>query len=183
MILQQQLPHPRNGPLLSWLALHSESLTLALCEPHAAVIRITPISYPSPIDHITNVISPASAPEDAIAAVIRHHMPGRPIIILPLITNHPAIGTLPDYLLLNSLDGTTPAILHTQHPVALYFADPKTSLLGPAERFRSSVDLTPEGWAYWWEDAQRAFQKLTIEFMQATNMPVPTAIAEAVKHD
>lgn len=183
MILHQQLHHPESAPLEPWLAVHCESLTLADCEFRENKYRVTAINHESTDFMISNVQRGNLV---AFAAMIEkdiyQHL-GIKGSSYPLPTDHSALGTLPSYILLNSLDGTTPAILHTQDPVALYFAQDPRGTLGNAEYFRSSRDLTAEGWAYWWEDAQRAFHKLTIEHLQATGTPVPPAIAAAVKHD
>jgi hypothetical protein len=198
MILHQQLLQPATGPLLPWLALHLPSLTLALCEPKGNRITITQVApFPGEITSATP-ITPDTLFD--IAADIRHHLThvttGISTDILPLSslhTSHSALGTSSSslascvfessvYLLVNSLDGTTPGILHTGDPTALYLADPKTSILGHAQHFRSTVDLTVEGWLYWWEDALAHFQKLTIEFAQSTGTPVPQEIQDAVRH-
>lgn len=183
MILHQQLLQPEHGPREPWLAVHVESLTIAHCEDQGGTIRIHALKdgtedFPFSNTQKGNPIAFAMMIEDDIA----QHL-GIRSSIHPLPASHPALGTLPDYLLLNSLDGTTPAILHTVDPVAIYFAQDERGTLGHAEHFRSSTDLSAEGWAYWWEDAQRAFHKLTIEFFAGAGMEVPAHITAAVKHD
>lgn len=180
MILHQQILQPKEGISLSWLALHVESLTSVLCNPISCnLIEITvPPPFHGPITNITD-----TPPHDLcaiIASDIQSHITGLRTRVATLPSGHSALGTQ-DYILVNSLDGTTPAILHTQDPVALYLAD-ASGTLGSAERFRSATDLSAEGWAYWWEDAQRAFHKLTIAFMQQADIRVPQSIADAVKH-
>lgn len=176
MILHQQLPHP-DATLDPWFALHCESLTIAICQPNDSRIHISLVNPTKPANEITNATTRADL--NIIAADIRHHLPHYTTSISSLPNIQFPIAP---YLLLNSLDGNTPAILHTQDPVALYLAE-ESGTLHPCQYFRSSIDLSVEGWAYWWEDAQRAFYKLTVEFMQATGAPVPPDIAAAVKHD
>lgn len=186
MILHQQILQPETGPREPWLALHVESLTLALCEQRGHAIHITAIHIippPSCVTSLNDLVPFLCA--DEVSRDIRRHIAGattRTIQQSPISNLKSQIPDLPPYLLVNSLDGTTPAILHTADPVALYFADPITSTLSPAEHFRSTVDLSVEGWAYWWEDAQRAYHKLTIEFCQEAGIPIPKPIVDSVRY-
>jgi hypothetical protein len=180
MILHQQLLHPTTGPRHPWLALHVASLTLALCKQRFETIHIHPITLPrgpfttaKPIRlkealHQIGIDIQALLPTTTIQTHAEEPSP---------IPNPQS--QIPLSILVNSLDGTTPGILHLADPIALYLADPETSILHPATVASSQQDISAEGWAYWWEDAQRAFHKQTIAFYQACKLPIPEAIQSA----
>lgn len=190
MILHQQLPHPENGTPLPWFAVHSQLLGICLCEQTGNLITITPIIQENPKALISSLsrVQTTYTLDDIGGAVCRHfHQEGFIARGIRLELKAPSPisnlqSPIPNYILVNSLDGTTPGILHLGDPTALYLSEKNTAILQPTEHFRSAVDLSVEGWTYWWEDAQRAFLKLTIEFAQAVGTPVPEHIAEAARH-
>ncbi len=182
MILHQQLPQPKDAPLEPWFAVHCESLTLFRCKPHGdavAIFQLVPETSETAITSCTAMGQFRAA--EAVANDLRRHSE-QVVIDTPLPLNSQLSTLNTPYLLLNSLDGTTPAIMHTVDPVFICMADRKTAILHPTEHFRSSVDLSVEGWTYWHEDAQAHFEKLTVEFCQATGIPIPARIATAVRH-
>jgi hypothetical protein len=184
MILHQQILHPKSGPHLPWLALHVETLTMALVSAYGDALRIQLIVQDSSalITSLETSITTSEIQEE-IAADIRAQ--GATCIIAdPISSSSLESSSLAScvYHLFNTLDGKTPAILHTGDPTALYLARPDTAILQHTEHFRSQVDLSVEGWAYWWQDAQNAFIRLTVEFAQACGHPVPAHIATAARY-
>jgi hypothetical protein len=180
MILHQQLPHTKDAPLEPWFAVYVESLTLAFCRHYGDTVAITQLIPEFTAPSFTSC-PPNDYPilaEKLISGNISRH--GKNPVINPpsLLSQY----SPPEWILLNSLDGTTPAVMHTADPVFICLADRKTAILHPTEHFRSSVDLSVEGWTYWHEDAQAHFEKLTVEFCQATGIPIPARIAAAVRH-
>lgn len=170
MILHQQTPSPADG----FFSVHCESLTLAWCRPAGSRVIVTPLPAPTGTAAV-EILHPVSPDQAArlIAADIANHGPSR---------HSAAASTRPDppeYLLVNSLDGTTPGIMRTVDPLFIVLADPDTGILGTPSRVRSSADLSAEGWAYWWEDARRAFESLTVDFCHAVGTPPPPAFIAA----
>lgn|GEM_PF-6762543 len=154
MILHHQLCHPKNGQLTPWLSVDCESLALFLNTPQGQ-------------RNIQESITPLE-----ITAVIESHS----IQCVGKSALTYAQAEVPEWLLLNSEDSTTPAIMHTSDPIFISLADPTSAVIKAPEYYRSGVDLSAEGWAYWWEDAQRAFEKLTVESASAFDISVPKEI-------
>lgn len=189
MILHQQLPQPKTGPLDPWFAVHCESITLALCtswDTQGKRIQIEVFDHPKDAAIESHLSTGIRAP-NVIGSLIsedickdRKLRPG-PIEVSAILSYESQPSTIdyqppPEYLLLNSLDGTAPAIMHTADPVFIAFADPATNVIRAPEHYRSSIDLTVDGWAYWWEDAQRAYEKLAVESAAAFGIRVPEEI-------
>ncbi len=194
MILHQQIPQPTRGPLLPWFAVHCETITLALCtsfDNQGRRIQLEVFDHPkdeSIKSHLSTALRTPNVVGSMISDDICKHGSFRTglIEVTAIHSDDSQPSTinsepLPSYLLLNNLhDGTTPAIMHTADPVFIAFADPATAILRAPEHYRSSVDLTVEGWAYWWEDAQRAFEKLAVESATAFGIQVPEQIRSKV---
>jgi len=179
MILHQQLPHSKSDPL-PWFAVHCETLTLALCMPIGNRGRRLLIAvFPHATDAVitSSLAGMVSAP-NVIGELIFADVAKSLQVLLQRIETLPnPESSLPEYLLLNSLAGTAPAIMHTSDPVFIAFADPATAILRAPEHYRSSVDLSVAGWEYWWTDAQQHFEKLSVESAAAHGITVPADIA------
>ena len=158
MILTQQV-FEQPGLDECWWSVHVPTLALIRNSGKGSELRM---EYVKPIE---GTVAIQSSP-----------IPNREILAGRAKLTH-AQANPPEWILLNDPEtGTTPAIMHTADPVFIAFADPASAVLRAPEHFRSSVDLTVEGWTYWWEDAQRAFEKLTVESVAAFGIHVPEEI-------
>jgi hypothetical protein len=86
----------------------------------------------------------------------------------------------PEWMLMLSGEGTQPAIIHTIDPLFIAFVDPLTSRLDAPTYYQSQIDLSVEGWEYWWTDAQDHFEKLAVEFAMNYGQFVPEYVKSAI---
>jgi hypothetical protein len=77
--------------------------------------------------------------------------------------------TVPEYLIVFDANGGHPAIARTQDPHFVIDINEKLQMLHTEHNFwRTTTDLSAEGWCYWWQDAQAAYENLAPDIIAAT---------------
>ena len=152
-------------PPRKWWCLHAETFTHIIISSHNDPARPGTFSF--------TVVSP---PTDFKPIACSHPGPFSDEII----TSHllPELGTIipaprlgridhlpfakaqvPEYLLVWDIHGRHPAIVRCADPMLIIPANPEKviSLAAATPYYRTATDIPSEGWAYWWEDAHRAY--------------------------
>ena len=164
------LPHtPEGQSPPPWWCFHAETLTpLRINRLPKGIVRVTAIDPPPGFLPVFQS-HPGTFNHDL---VITHLMPELagvdPHIKLEKVHTLPrAKVNLPAYLPIWDHQGGQPAIIHTVDPMVIILADSKDErkLSTTTPYYRTNVDLSAEGWAYWWEDASLAWDDLIKPFL------------------
>lgn len=182
MFLHQQSAADPHAPLCHWWVVELETLTLARCttnlRSHLSIEIVGPDTTPDAVSSHPFTFLPGPFASRLLTECRLEGNKHRKLTATHIIPSGAA--DMPEWLLLASTGGETPAIMHTTDPVFVTLADPETAVLKSPEFFRSNVDLPAEGWAYWWEDAQRNFEKLWLECCDSLGIPVPQDIRDMI---
>lgn len=152
--------HAINSPnALRWWAVHAPTLTpLAIDATSGTHIGIT--IYPPDLSPFRS--HPQDFAGDAIAklayASVRSLLADKAPAAMRIRLAKKPPADLPEYLPVFNHEMEQPAIWRSQEPTMIIPAKPgEDYLLGAPSHWRTAADLSVEGWEYWWEDCQRAW--------------------------
>jgi hypothetical protein len=161
---------PPGTPPPPWWCFHAEtltpihiktnkdrSLTLSVVAPPPDFSAVYE-THPGPFE--PGILRSALLPE--LHILIPEATIGR-IRNVPFATARP---NLPEYLIVWDVAGRHPSVIRTADPFVIIPATPENDklLAGAIPYARTSTDHSVEGWAYFWEDAQRAWDDLIQPF-------------------
>ena len=77
---------------------------------------------------------------------------------------------IPEYLIVFDINGENPAVARTQDPHFIIAINEREEMLSSEHSYcRTTIDLSAEGWCYWWQDAQAAYETLVATILDATS--------------
>jgi hypothetical protein len=159
----QSIPIDPQKRFTYWIC-HGESMTpVRVSVGYGGKITLDIVSHPAGevpeyASHPDDQATPESITREVIAELTAanpklHHKTTR------ILTRQDA--KLPDYLIVFDVNGEHPAIWHTVEPQGILPIDEAKGRPATKRTYHRLIkDLSGEGWAYWWQDAHDAYQKL-----------------------
>lgn len=166
------IPKDSNKPFTYW-AIHGPTLTPVRVNVGPGgrvtlnIIPFTDTAAPVFMKHPESRPYPAAIAESIMASLQQGN---------PRLT-HKATRTftrdqvqVPEYLIVSRIDGTHPAIARTQDPHFVIDINERDQMLHTEHNFwRTTTDLSAQGWCYWWQDANTAYENLAPAFIAAAH--------------
>ncbi len=178
MFLHALTTTPQQPPY-SWWAIHVESLTPVKIHIGSGgrialdIVSHPPSEIPAHSSHPDSVTDPAALTHDLLTELTATLTPHYRLHRSRVVTREDS--AVPEFLLVFDHSGAHPAIARTQDPRCILPADPhdESSLSASFLAARTTTDLSADGWAYFWEDCQRAYDQLAPALVAASSANDP----------
>lgn len=153
----------------SWWLIHVETLTPVHLHSSGRRIQVQIVRPPAATPPAIRSHSAVAFDPQAIATEISREI--RTTFDLHRAFNSYALRDrneieVPEYLLTFDIQGVHPAIVRTHDPSMILPVGEQAPTPSQFIAWSTATDLSAEGWAYWWEDCMRAYDRLSDELLQ-----------------